>query len=197
MTQVVGGGRKTMRTGKKELLISTADQLRALRTPVRQDLVRALTRTGPRTVRELAQALGRQPAALYYHVHALVKAGIVVEKRTRGAGERPERVYALAAPRIRIDRSQRSKAFLSALDDLQRATLSAAERELSAQLEARGRDTNNDHTSLLRLTSRLRPNDAKRASEMLKKVAAFIAEKDDPEDGSTYSLTAAFTHLVE
>jgi DNA-binding transcriptional ArsR family regulator len=182
---------------KKTLLISSAKQLRALRTPLRQEIARALVRRGPCTVRELADALGREPAALYYHVHALVDAGIATEKGKRDEGARPEIVYSLAAERIMIDRRETSKSFLSALGDLQRATLRTAERELACSLEARGRTDGDDGTSLLRLSSRLRPRDAARVGKMLHEVVEFLSEKDDPEEGEPYSLTAAFTRLVE
>jgi len=178
-----------------ELRIRSAKQLRALRTPLRQEIVQALTRLGACTVRELAGELGHEPAALYYHVHALEEAGIAVKTGSRTDGRRPENVYSLVAGRILIDRTENSRAFLSALVDLQRATLRTAERELEASVEARGR-TGDDATALLRLTSRLRPGDAARAAKMLREVAEFLAGNDDPERGEACALTAVLTRLV-
>ena len=68
---------------KRKLVIKSAPQLRALRTPLRQQMVRALLEFGECPVRELADELGREPAALYYHVHALVEAGIATETGQR------------------------------------------------------------------------------------------------------------------
>jgi DNA-binding transcriptional ArsR family regulator len=184
-----------MTSGEKTLLISTPEQLRALRTPLRQEIVRTLVGEGSCTVRELAEALGREPAALYYHVHALVDAGIATEGGTRGAGGRAERVYSPVAPRIVIDRRKNSRAFLSALADLQRATLRATERELESAIKSRGTRNADDSTSLLRLTARLRPRDAERAAKMLSEVATFLAESDDPDAGKPYSMTAALARL--
>lgn len=181
---------------KKTLLVRNAKQVRALRTPLRQEIVQALMRLGACTVRELADELGREPAALYYHVHALAKAGIVIDGGHRRGEGRPGRVYGLAAERIIIDRGETSKPFLSALADLQRSTLRTAERELAAALEARDESDSDDSTSLLRLASRLRPQDAARATRMLHELVEFLAENDDPEASDTYSLTAAFTRLV-
>jgi len=189
---------------EKTLFIRSAEQVRALRTPLRQEIVQALMKLGACTVGELAAELGREPAALYYHVHALAKAGIVVEGDERRGGGRPERMYGLAADRIVIDRSETSKAFLSSLADLQRATLRAAERELQRALEARddrpaarGPKGAGDSPILLRLASRLKPQDAVRATKMLHGLVEFLAENDDPEAGETYSLTAAFARLVK
>ncbi|MCK4410184.1 MAG: helix-turn-helix transcriptional regulator, partial [Candidatus Eisenbacteria sp.] len=82
---------------KKTLIIRSARQVRALRTPLRQEIVQALTKLGACTVRELADELGHEPAALYYHVHALEEAGIAVETDKRRGGGRPEGIYELVA----------------------------------------------------------------------------------------------------
>ncbi len=185
-------------TGRKKMLhIRSAGQLRALRTPLRQEMVRTFSGLGACTVRELADELGREPATLYYHVHALVDSGIVRETGRRRAGTRPESVYSLVAEKILIDRRETSEPFLSALADLQRATLRAAEKELEAALKARAPTKAGDAPILLRLASRLKPQQAARATKMLHELVEFLAKNDDPEVGDTYSLTAAFTRLTK
>ncbi len=188
----------TKMAGKKRtLLIRSTEQVRALRTPLRQEIVQALMRLGACTVRELADELGREPAALYYPVHALEEARIAVEIDTRKGGSRPESVYELVARRILIDRSETSGPFLAALADLQRATLRAAEKELAAALKARVRGNAGDAPILLRLASRLKPQDAARAAKMLRELVEFLAKSDDADAGHTYSLTAAFTRITK
>ncbi|MFH1689956.1 MAG: helix-turn-helix domain-containing protein [Candidatus Eisenbacteria bacterium] len=193
-------GKKILASRRKKVLhIRSTKQVRALRTPLRQEIVHTLTRLGTCTVRELADELGHEPAALYYHVHALEEAGIVVETgRHKGSG-RPEGVYALVAERIIIDRTETSKAFLSALADLQRSTLRTAERELTRALEVRGDGGAREKASpvLLRLTSRLSPKATAHAVKLIRELAEFLAENDDAETGEACSLTAAFTRLVE
>ena len=183
---------------KKTLLIRSAEQVRALRTPLRQEIVQALTKLGACTVRELADELGHEPAALYYHVHALEEAGITVATGHRRGGGRPEGVYQLVAEKILIDRSETSKPFLSALAELQRATLRTAERELTRAVEARGDRPAADGASpmLLRLTSRLRPRDAARAAKLLRELAEFLAENDGAAADDAYSLTIAFVRTT-
>ena len=182
---------------KKTLIIRSARQVRALRTPLRQEIVQALTKLGACTVRELADELGHEPAALYYHVHALEEAGIAVETDKRRGGGRPEGVYELVAERILIDRKETSGPFLSALSDLQRATLRTAEKELEAALKAREPKDASDASTLLRLASHLKPQDAARARKMIHELVEFLAKKDNAGAGDTYSLTAAFTRLAK
>ncbi len=186
-------GGKALAARRKKVLTSGAPaKLRALRTPLRHAIVQALTRLGACTVRELADELGHEPASLYYHVHALEDAGIVVAAGRRSGSGRPEGVYSLVAERIVIDRTVTSKAFLSALSDLQMSTLRTTERELAASMAARGRSGTGDSTMLLRLASRLSPRDLARAKKMIHEVVEFLAENDDASVDETYSLTVAF-----
>ena len=182
---------------KKTLRIKSAEQLLALRTPLRQEIVQAFAKLGACTVRELADELGHEPATLYYHVHALEEAGIAVEIDKRRGGGRPEGVYELVAERILIDRAETSEPFLSALADLQRATLRTAERELTRAVEARGDGGARGMASpmLLRLTSRLSPRATTRAAMMIRELADFLAENDDPNTEIAYSLTVAFAPI--
>lgn len=182
---------------RKELRVRSAGQVRALRTPLRQEIVQAFTRLGACTVRELADELGHEPASLYYHVHGLEEAGIVIEVDRRKDGGRPESVYSLVAERIVIDRTETSKAFLSALSDLQCSTLRAAERELAASIAAAGRAGEHDPATLLRLAARLKPRDVARAQKMLRDVVEFVAESDDASAKDTFALTVAMVPLAK
>ena len=185
------------RRRKKELVLENPEQIRALRTSVRQEIVRTLGRTGPAGVKELAELLGRPPASLYYHVHELEDAGILRRTGTRPAGRREEGVYELAAERVVINRTKSSKAFMSALDDLHRSTLRAAEREISRALEAMRRDPSDrdDAVTLLRMSGRLSPSDLKKARRMLTDLVAFMDDRDDPKATATYSVTVAMARL--
>ncbi len=182
---------------KKELVLESPRQIRALRTPLRQEIVRTLGRTGPVSVRELAELLDRAPASLYYHVHELEDAGILRQTGTRPAGRREEGVYELAAERIVINRTKRSKAFVSALEDVHRSTLRTAEREISPALEVSRRDApgRDDAVTLLRLSARLSPSDLRKARRMLTDLVAFLGDRDDPKAAATYSVTVAMARL--
>lgn len=174
---------------RRTLVIRDAGKLRALRTPLRREILETLMRLRTASVKDLARELGRAPAALYYHVHELARVGLVREVEKRPAGKRLESVYEPVASRIKIDRTVRKRRFIEALLDLQRSTLRAAERELARALES-GRVTGAS-TSLFRASARLRPKAAGRARKMLAELVRFIAENDDPDAADTYAITAA------
>jgi DNA-binding transcriptional ArsR family regulator len=181
----------------RTLVIRDAEKLRALRAPLRQELLQSLIGMGTATVKQLAQSVGRAPAAIYYHVHELERAGLVRTSGARRSGSRTEALYRPVAERIVIDRTVRSQAFVGALADLHRAALSRAEREITAAITRENREPpGNESTSFLRLTARLTRKDAGEARRRLNELARFMSERSRREGGELLSLTAALVKVA-
>jgi DNA-binding transcriptional ArsR family regulator len=76
------------RADPQQGFIADVRQIRALSSPLRQDILDAVTAIGPCSVAELAAVIDRRPDGLYYHVRRLVKVGLLREVRddesTRG-----------------------------------------------------------------------------------------------------------------
>ena len=183
---------------KRTLVIRDPEMVRALRTPLRREILETLLRLRGCSVKELATEAGRAPGALYYHIHELLRVGLIRETGKRPAGKRLESVYEPVAERIVLDRTVRARPFIEALADLQRSTLRTAARELTAALEARGpKDAAPDDSgSLIRLTARLKPRAAARARGMLRELAQFLDANDDPKAADAYAMTAALVRLA-
>lgn len=182
---------------KRTLVIRDPEIVRALRTPLRREILEALIRLGSSSVKDLASETGRAPAALYYHVHELARVGLIREAKRRRAGKRLETIYEPVAERIVLDRTVRTRPFVEALSDLQRSTLRTAERELTRALES-GRTADTapaESTALIRATARLKPRAAAQARKKLRELAQFLAENDDPRAPGTYAVTAALVLL--
>lgn len=81
-------------TESPPLTIADPKQIRALASPVRQEVVDTVQALGPCSVAEIAAELGRPADGLYYHVRALLRVGLLVEAGERSAGRRCERLYA-------------------------------------------------------------------------------------------------------
>jgi predicted transcriptional regulator len=171
--------------------------LRAIRTPLRQEILRSIVGLGPVSVRELAGVLDRQPASLYYHVHALEQAGLIVRDGQHHLGGRAENTYTAVADRILVDRTARSPSFARALVDLHRAALSQADREIenAVRREQLGETPEGEGVVLLRLTASLSKRDAREARQRLHELAQFLGEKNSTEGKETLSLTAALVSL--
>lgn len=95
-----------------EVRVSETKALRALASATRQEIVDALTSSGPVTIAELARLLGRRPDALYFHIRALQRAGLVVEGESRRVRGRATAVYDVAGP-IRLDYANGSRSELA------------------------------------------------------------------------------------
>jgi DNA-binding transcriptional ArsR family regulator len=85
--------------------IASRTQLRALVSPLRQELLDLLARTGPASAAELGRLIRRAPDGLYYHLRALERAGLVSLAGTRRCGGREEAIYRTthAQPAVRHD----------------------------------------------------------------------------------------------
>lgn len=115
--------------------VDRPDQLRALASTVRQDIIDTVQALGSASVPELARHLSREPDALYYHVRALLKVGLLVRlPADRIQGGRREAMYATARPerRLQLDYRSGSGEARKALDGLVGNMLRSAHRDFTA-----------------------------------------------------------------
>lgn len=101
---------------------------------MRHRIVGCLARGGPASVRELAAQVERVPEGLYYHVRALVAAGLVEPRGESLRAGRREARYGLAAVRLRTDPASRSRPYRRALGETGAALLRLAAREVRSSV---------------------------------------------------------------
>lgn len=82
--------------------IEDAAQIRALESPMRQELVDALTTLGPSSISDLATYLGRHADSLYFHIRKLVKVKLVVVVEQRKVGRHEFAIYAVPGKMARL-----------------------------------------------------------------------------------------------
>jgi DNA-binding MarR family transcriptional regulator len=183
----------------KAYVIRRADQLAALSSPTRWQVVEALSVQGPGSVRDLAARTGRKPVSLYYHVRALLDVGLVVQDTTRHTGRRAEAVYGLVAPRLIADRNQTSPAHKEALCRSCEAFLRLAARDHRAAVERGDLVFEGPQRNLMvrRQAVKLRPQALKKANRLLDRVAAELDRLSDPEAPDTHAVTVVLTRLPD
>lgn len=76
-------------------VVRSHEQLQALASPGREDIIDAVTVLGPCGVTEIARFIGRSRHALYYHVKVLRDRGLLVETQVEGRGAKPTANYDL------------------------------------------------------------------------------------------------------
>ena len=79
--------------------IRRTEQIEALASPVRQEIVDALQVSGACPIAEVAAQLGRAPDSLYYHVRHLERVGLVVRRGVRRNGQRDEALFGVPGAR--------------------------------------------------------------------------------------------------
>jgi DNA-binding IclR family transcriptional regulator len=115
--------------------ITDPAQLDALASSVRQEILDTVIALRACSIREIAGALGRSADGLYYHVRALVQAGLLSEDAGRSASGRPETVYRTRSRGIQQLRYRPEDAdHANAVRRIARAMLRSAERDFSAGL---------------------------------------------------------------
>src|SRR6185369_950304 len=82
--------------------VTSASEMAAVVFPVRQEILDVLAGLRRGSVAEIAATLGTAPDALYYHVKALVKCGLVLPAGERGAGRSREALYETVSPVMRL-----------------------------------------------------------------------------------------------
>ena len=155
-------------------MIDRPGQVRALASPVRQEIVDALEAAGPRTMAELAGLVGRPADALNLHGRRLMQVGLVVETSPRGRGVGIAAKYDVVARPLRLSYGPGV-----ARRDVVKV-VAAAVRQSAREYEAAARDPQvpGDGPERLvwggRAKGWLTPAETRRAMKLLEELAALM-----------------------
>ena len=186
-----------MRKKVAPLVLRRPAQVAALASPVRAAIVDVLATAGPRSIRELAQMLAQRPEALYHHVRHLVKHKLVIHLETRKHKRRPEAVYALAAPRLLLDRTQTSKRYLDAVAKVCDTLLRATARDYRRALQTAGglAAHKSETLSIRRLIGTLDDTRTRRLKELLKEIESLFQKPQSEPTRPTQGITIVLTPM--
>lgn len=175
--------------------IADPRQIRALRSTVRQDIVDTLQALGSASVAELAAHLDRAADALYYHVRALLKAGLLVQlPEPRVRGRHREVVYALPEPDKALKLVYRDRAgnaaSNAALCELVGAMLRSSQREFEAAIGDPDCVVDGPGRELWagRIKGWLSPAELIRCNALLAELGTLLSSLKTPERDRLYSL---------
>ena len=82
--------------------VSRPDQLKAVESSVRQIILDILLNDGPSSIKDVADALGKPPDSLYYHIKLLSKVGLIMQVDSRKSGARDEAIYDVPTERFEL-----------------------------------------------------------------------------------------------
>ena len=166
-------------------------QLRALASGVRQEIIDVLGRLGTVSVAELAKALDRPAAGIYYHLSALVRVGLV--RRAGVSGRRRQSVYRCVAPAVRIPAAlRRSKPVVTIVGSLLRLGARDYRRATRRSESALPKDVRD--LWALRAVGRLNVAQLARVNRYIRDM---VAEVERPRTGGAlYGLTVLLAPLA-
>ena len=176
-------------------LIRSEKQLAALIAATRQEVVDVLEQVGTVSVGELAAALGRPADALYFHIRALMRVGLVRRAGYRLRSRDKEALYCTVAPELRLRYEPHRASNRKAVSAIISSMLRLATRDFRSAFQ---RDTVvvwGPCRELwgLRKTGRLSPTGLAEVNRRIKGLAKTVSASR--KQGRLYAITVVLTPL--
>lgn len=171
--------------------IRRRDQLAALESAVRQEIIDTVQAAGPRSAAEISALLGRPADALYYHIRRLAQVGLLVEHARRRTERRYEVVYDLVGHPLVLEYPAGRDHGHHPLSRLVRAMLRTAERDFRAAIGADGAAADGAERNLWagRRHAWLSRSDLARVNRLLDQLVRIMTEARNPASGQLCTLT--------
>jgi DNA-binding transcriptional ArsR family regulator len=188
-----GQGLRTMATRRRHI-IRSEKQLAVLASPQRQEVVDVLAELGPVSVSELAATLGRPADALYFHLRALVAAGLVRKSGSRASGTRSEVLYCTVAPELLLSYEPRREANRTAVSAIVRSMLLGI-RDFDRAMRSSDVVVSGARRELwaLRKTGRVSPERMTGVNDTIRNLVRAVSKPDGK--GRLYAITVLLTPL--
>ncbi|HST37029.1 MAG TPA: helix-turn-helix domain-containing protein [Allosphingosinicella sp.] len=163
--------------------IMAPDQLAAMASARRQDIVDRLAATGPLSVKELAAQIGARPPALYHHLERLLAVGLIEEAGSRIVRRKREQLYATRAPRMRMARALAEGAHPALMEAIVASLTRQMDRDFRAGTAspARRADGEQRNFGFFRLIGRPDAAGMARINSCLGEVAEILWQADDAD----------------
>ena len=172
-------------------MIRRRDQIAALESAVRQEVIDTIQAAGPLSAGELSKLMGRPADALYYHLKRLVKVGLLALRSARRRGRRDESVYDLAGHPLVLDYPVSAKGQAHPLSGLVRSMLRTAEKDFRASVGTAPARPDGDRRNLWagRRHAWLSTRDLERVNDLLDRLVAIMTQARNPAGGELCTLT--------
>ena len=173
--------------------IERAEQLEALTSPVRMEILSAVEALGPCPVARLARSVGRTSSSLYFHLERLVEVGLL-EREEREEGSR----YRTPGRSMSIRYPPEDPVRLRLLLQATTAILRSAERTIreafaSGRARVRGRSID---TLLIHERARLTPEQLREITAHARAISEIYAAGRRSEEGTLHSLTLGLAPVI-
>ena len=179
------------RAAGRPYLIARRDQLTALESSVRQEIIDTIQAAGPRSALEIASLMGRPADALYYHIRKLESVGLLIQRETRRRGRRDEAVYDLVGRPLLLRYPAHSESRNHPLLRLVRSMLRTAERDFGTAVAGGRAVTEGAGRNLWagRRHAWLTPTELRRVNRHIAELVAMLTRAREPGRGQLCTVT--------
>lgn len=180
----------SVRRTKGPYLIDRPDQLAALASPARQEVLDGVQAAGPCSIAQLAAHLGRPADSLYYHIRKLTDLGLLVEVGSRPAGPRPEAVYDVPGRPMRLRYRPADSANRRAVAKIVAGAVRLGDRDFRAALSLPGLVTEGPGRNVWggRFKGWLSPEDLQEVNRHLTALGQLLTDSEPREGAQLHSL---------
>ena len=184
---------KKTRSGARPYLITDPAQVRALASPVRQDIVDAVTARGTVSVATIARMLGRAPSALYFHIERLERLGLLVRRDIPTRRGRPSVGYDVPGrPMVLVYKPAQSKTRLP-MGKLVRAMAASATRSFVRAYRPDANVTGLDRNLWAsRSKGWLSPRELRRVNRHLQELTRLLHQASDAPGSDRQAMELTF-----
>lgn len=180
------------------LTVSNLEQLKVISDPLRLQIMEAVV-TEARTVKQVADLLGKPATKLYYHVSALEGAGFVTVVETRIKSGIIEKYYRTVAENFQVDKKllRASELGDEALEQLLTTIFDGTAEEIRQSVKAKKMDWQSQaspqRTAMLgRSLVSVQDEDVPTFIEKLDALLKELDQHERPDKQANYGLTIAF-----
>ena len=159
------------------------DQVQALASAMRMDMVDHLASAGPQSIKSLAADLGVKPSALYHHINKLLSVGLILEAGTQVENRKSEKLYRTPSPRMRLKRALDETALNTEVNKVADALARQANRDFHNGRGTKAARTDGPGRNLgfYRAMNRPSPENLEKINQKLDEIAELLWE--DQDDG--------------
>ena len=179
----------------RQHFIQGAKQLSVLTAAPRQELVDVLAYMGAVSVAEIGAVLGRPADALYFHLRALQRAGLVQQVGYRTRRGRQEALFRTVAPELRLRYQPRKAANRRAVTAIVSSMLRLGIRDFRRAFERADAVVSGNERELwaLRKTGRLSAAQIREVNRSIEKLTRHLSRPKTR--GRLYGITVLLTPL--
>lgn len=179
----------------KSHTIRSPRQLAVLAAASRQELVDVLAAMNAASVAEIAAALGRPADSLYFHLRALVRAGLVEQAGYRHHRGRKEALFRTVAPELFLEYRPESKSNRRGVNAIVSSMLRLGIRDFRRAFAAGHAIVSGPRRELwaLRKSARLSAAQVEALNRSIKQVAGEFSPRN--RGGRLYAVTVLLTPL--